>query len=184
MKRFLSIVLLSCVVGVSVNAHMLMRMEDMKEMMHSLEGKTFTIPGNLVEEWLALKAKTLEFGADSMRECASQFKDASTRAKWEAVADQKEALAESLLALPVPAELTKKLTHEHIATMLELKEMKLALKAKKMRVIARQLDDKDARAMLNRKADRLDKISKKLAEVSQKAGCQAEPEEEASEIEA
>ncbi|MBA3751474.1 hypothetical protein H0X06_01555 [Candidatus Dependentiae bacterium] len=141
-------------------------MKEMISFKKKIDGKTFTMPGDLIKDWSELKAEKLRVGAEELRDCGKEnFKAGSPQMKkYEQAARSMETLASTIEALPVNK--TMKKTFKNVSEWMDLKSRKGELKAETMKEIARQLNDKD----MEKKADMFASLIEKHKDMMSEEG--------------
>lgn len=146
------------------NADMMMRPEDIQAIHTSLRGQTIVQPQAMIQGWLNHKAKTLQLGAQSMEEFATQFKkDKCGYREWMTTAKKMKKLAKRFENLSVPrGKLVKNMAH--MDDWMMLKAEKMALKAEQMKIIAGQMTDAKVKDLLLKKAQEVAQIGRMIRE--------------------
>lgn len=159
MTKLLGIISVALLGMASVQAHDMMKKEDMINLAHELEGKTITNPKAMVEKWRDFCAEELTLKAHMLRKMGEQFSP-DVALRYKKAAKRFEKLARRVEKLPVPGDVKK--TFDMMPQWLSLKAKKMTLKAEQMGIIAKQLNNE----MLAKKAKWLAGRAQMMSEVA------------------
>ena len=140
----------------------------------AVDGKTIEFPVQLVRDWLDLKSDMMQMKAYKMLSMAKQIKSEALKRRYYKTADTMFDLAGMLGMLPLPKEKVEK-TFKNPMKWLMLKAKKMQLKAEKLKIIAKEVDNEE----MGKKADELSEWASSLMKLVEKEAAAEREDDEA-----